>query len=78
MKLYIILICLLSLTYANMHIRLDDGMVLPRIVRFWKDQDISQCFERLDTPSNELVLKCLYNNELYDVVMHIERASVYI
>jgi len=78
MKLYIILIFLLSIAYATMHIRLDDGMVLPRIAHFLKEQGMNQCFERLGTPANELVLKCLHNNELYDVVMHIERSSVYI
>ncbi len=77
-RLYIIFLFLSTLGLANMYIRLEQGKVLKRIEYFLKENNIYDCFERLDTEKNTLALRCLHNDNLYDVDIRVEAPAYYI
>ena len=77
-RLYITFLFLSTLGLANMYMRLDEGKVLKRIEYFLKDNHIYDCFERLDTEKNTLALRCLHNDNLYDVHIHVDSPTYYI
>ena len=76
-RLYIIFLFLSTLGLANMYIRLEKGKVLNRIEYFLKDNHIYNCFERLDTEDHVLALRCLHNDNLYDVDIRVEAPAYY-
>jgi len=77
-RLYIIFLFLSTLGLANMYIRLEKGKVLKRIEYFLKENNIYDCFERLDTEDHVLALRCLHNDNLYDVDIRVEAPAYYI
>jgi len=78
LRLYIIFLFISTFGLANMYIRLDQGKVFKRIEYFLKDNYIYDCFERLDTEDNVLALRCLHNDNLYDVDIRVEPPVYYI
>ena len=77
-RLYIIFLFLSTISLANMYIRIEKGKVLNRIEYFLKENNIYNCFERLETEENILALRCLHNDNLYDVNILIEAPAYYI
>jgi hypothetical protein len=77
-RLYTIFLFFYTFSLANMYIRLDEGKVIKRVEYFFKDNNIYDCFERLDTEKNILGLRCLHNDNLYDVDIRIELPAYYI
>ena len=78
LRLYIIFLFISTFGFANMYIRLDQGKVFKRIEYFLKDNYIYDCFERLNTEDNVLALRCLHNDNLYDVDIRVEPPVYYI
>ena len=71
-RLYIIFLFLSTISLANMYIRIEKGKVLNRIEYFLKENNIYNCVEMLETEENILALRCLHNDNLYDVNILIE------
>jgi len=77
-RFYIIFLFLSTFSLANMYIRLEKGKVLNRIEYFLKENNIYDCFERLDTEDHMLSLRCLHNDNLYDMDIRVEPRVYYI
>jgi hypothetical protein len=77
-RLYTIFLFFYTFSLANMYIRLDEGKVIKRVEYFLKDNNIYDCFERLDTEKNILALRCLHDDNLYDVHISVESPVYYI
>ena len=77
-RLYIIFLFLSTISLANMYIRIEKGGVNKRIGYFLRENNIYDCFERLDTEENILALRCLHNDYLYDVNILVDSPTYYI
>lgn len=77
-RLYIIFLFLSTMSLANMYIRIEKGGVNKRIGYFLRENNIYDCFERLDTEENILALRCLHNDNLYDVNILVDSPTYYI
>jgi len=61
-----------------MYIRIEKGYINKRIEYFLKENHIYDCFEKLNTEKNILALRCLHNNNLYDVNILVNSPTYYI
>ena len=77
-RLYIIFLFLSTISLANMYIRIEKGYINKRIEYFLKENHIYDCFEKLNTEKNILALRCLHNNNLYDVNILVNSPTYYI
>ena len=77
-RFYIIFLFLSTISLANMYIRIEKGYINKRIEYFLKENNIYDCFEKLNTEENILALRCLHNDNLYDVNILVDSPTYYI